>query len=183
VPRRRSLVTSCLAAASISAMVLALGALTAGAAQAPDEEVRIESVSPAGGPPGTEIVYTLGGTDEAGTRECATSSAYRLELLSPDGSLSATGGENVAVPDTATPGDSSIRLVCYVPDATNRRVIHGVCAGFVVTAAGEPAPPESGPAAIDCPPTPRVTLGQSVIAIERAMSEAFNPLLFYPLPK
>ncbi len=164
-------------------MVLTLGALTAGAAQSPGEEVRIESVSPAGGPPGTEIVYTLGGTDEAGTRECATSSAYRLELLSPDGSLSATGGENVAVPDTATPGESSIRLVCYVPDVTNRRVIHGLCAGFVVTAAGEAAPPASGTAAIDCPPSPRLTLGQSVIAIERAMSEAFNPLLFYPLPK
>ena len=167
----------------MSALVLSLGALTASAAQAPGEDVRIESVSPTGGPPGTEVAYTLGGTDEAGTRQCATSSAYRLELLSPDGSLSATGGENVAVPDTATPGDSSLRLVCYIPDATNRRVIHGLCAGFVVTAAGEAAPPASGSAAIDCPPTPRLTLGQSVIAVERAMSEAFNPLLFYPLPK
>jgi hypothetical protein len=183
VSRRRSLVTSCLAAASISAIVLSLGALTAGAAQAPGEDVRIESVSPTGGPPGTQVTYTLGGTDEAGERQCATSSAYRLELLSPDGALSATGGENVAVPDTATPCDSSIRLVCYVPDATNRRVIHGLCAGFVVTAPGEAAPAASGTAAIDCPPTPRLALGQSVITVERAMSEAFNPLLFYPLPK
>jgi hypothetical protein len=104
-------------------------------------------------------------------------------MIAPDGTLAATGGETVAVPETATPGDSFVRLVCYVPDATSRRVIYGLCAGFLVTAEGQGVPDSGDSAATDCPPTPRLVLGQSVISVERAMSEAFNPLLFYPLPK
>jgi hypothetical protein len=172
---------SIVAAVLVAAAVLSAGALTAGAAQT-DQEVTIATVTPAGGPPGTLVSYGLGGTDDAGAQECATSSAYRLELLNPDGTLAATGGEDVAVPDTALPGDGSIRLVCYVPDATNRRVIYGLCGAFTITAPGDAPPPPSGTTAKDCPPSPRLTLGQSVIAVERAMSEAFNPLLFYPLP-
>ncbi len=179
MPRRPRLLRIALAAA-LAAGVLTLGALTAGAAQT--TPVSIESVTPPAGPPGTEVAYSLAGTDAAGAQECATSSAYRLELLGPDGALAATGGERVAVPDTAQPGESFIRLVCYVPDATQRRVIYGLCGGFDVTAAGEAATGTRG-SAVECPPTPRLVLGQSVIAVERAMSEAFNPLLYYPLPK
>lgn len=190
MPRRQILtrssarrLVSCLAVAAVGASVLVLGALTAGAAQVDDQSsVEITSLTPAGGPPGTEISYSLGGTDAAGSQECATSSAYRLELLAPNGTLTTTGGETVAVPDGAEAGDSFVRLVCYVPDATARRVIHGLCAGFLVTAAGEAAPSGSGTAA-ECPPTPRLVLGQSVIAIERSISEAFNPNLFFPLTK
>ncbi len=182
VPRRPAILLTCLTAAAIAAVPLSLGALTASAAQN-EPEVEIESVTPPGGPPGTEIAYGLAGTDEAGSRECATSSAYRLEFLAPDGTLVATGGETVAVPATAQPGDSFIRLVCYVPDATGRRVIYGLCAGFAVTSEGQAVPDARSTVAADCPPTPRLVLGQSVIAVERAMSEAFNPLLYFPLPK
>ena len=178
---------TCVAAAVVATLVLSLGVLslgvlTASAAQSAPE-VEIASVDPPGGPPGTEISYTVAGTDEVGSQQCATSSAYRLEFLGPDGTLAATGGETVAVPATAQPGDSFIRLVCYVPDATTRRVIYGLCGSFVVSAPGEPVPEVRETAAADCPPTPRLVLGQSVIAVERAMSEAFNPLLYYPLPK
>jgi hypothetical protein len=203
VPRRVSIIltpfarrtmagATCVAAAAVATLVLSLGVLSLGvltasaaqtASQAPSSEVEIASVNPSGGLPGTEISYTLAGTDEAGSEQCATSSAYRLEFLAPDGTLTATGGETVAVPATALPGDSFIRLVCYVPDATSRRVIYGLCGSFVVSAPGEAVPEERQTAAADCPPTPRLVLGQSVIAVERAMSEAFNPLLFYPLPK
>ncbi len=182
MPRRLSTLLTCVAAAAVATAVLSVGAVTAGAAQAPPE-VEIGSVDPPAGPAGTEVAYTLSGTDAAGSQECATSSAYRLELLAPDGTLAATGGETVAVPAEAVPGDSFIRLVCYVPDATGRRVIYGLCASFVVTQPGEAATPEPGTVAADCPATPRLSFGQSVIAVERAFSEAFNPLLFYPLPE
>jgi hypothetical protein len=160
---------------------LVLAVLAAGAG-AQDTDVTIASVEPASGPAGTEIRYTLDGTDEAGAQECAVSSAYRLELLATDGTLAATGGEAVAVPEGAAAGPASIRLVCYVPDATGRRVIYGLCGRFDVTAGDESTEPE-GTAAVPCPATPRAAFGQAVIAVERAMSEAFNPQLYYPLPK
>lgn len=168
---------------AVAALVLSLGALTAGATQVPDDTVSIESLTPASGTVGTEIAYSLAGTDEAGSQQCATSSAYRLEFLNGDGTLETTGGETVAVPPTAKTGDSFVRLVCYVPDATARRVIHGLCAGFLVIQTGEAASGGDSGAAVACPATPRLVLGQSVIAVERAMSEAFNPNLFYPLTK
>ena len=68
-----------------------------------------------------------------GREQCATSSAYRLELLAADGTLATTGSTSVAVPDGLTPGEAAIRLVCYVPDSTARRVIFGMCGRFVVT--------------------------------------------------
>jgi hypothetical protein len=163
----------------IALIALAVGAV-APAAGAGAGGVGIETVAPAAGPAGTEVSYTLSGTDAAGAEECAESSAYRLELLAPDGTLATTGGTSVAVPEGVAPGKAAIRLVCYVPDATSRRVIHGLCGRFFLTD-GSPPPADSGSAKIDCPETPRITLGQSVIAVERAMSEAFNPQLYYPL--
>jgi hypothetical protein len=151
-------------------------------AAAPADNVAIATITPSAGPPGTEVGFTLSGTDAAGTTECLTSSAYRLEFLAPDGVLAATGGESVAVPPDAPAGDSVIRLVCYVPDATGRRVIHGLCGAFTVTSPGEALPPATA-AAKPCPPTPRLALGQSVVAVERVLSAAFNQQLFFPLPK
>ncbi len=145
-----------------------------------DDTVSLATVDPAAGPSGTEVAFTLAGTDDAGVSECLTSSAYRLEFLAPDGVLAATGGDTVAVPADAQAGDASIRLVCYVPDATGRRVIHGLCGRFVVTEPGAVVPP-AGAAAIACAATPRLALSQSVIAVERAISEAFNPILAAPL--
>jgi hypothetical protein len=166
-----------------AAAVLIAGALalSATAASAGTAGVSIDAVTPSGGPTGTDISYTLRGTDAAGAEQCAVSSAYRLELLAPDGTLATTGGSTVAVPEGFTPGKAAIRLVCYVPDATARRVIHGMCGRFFLTD-GSPPPVRSGSAKIDCPSTPRIALGQAVIAVERAMSEAFNPQLYYPLP-
>jgi len=149
-------------------------------ASAAGDGVSIATVTPGAGPAGTEIGFTLAGTDTSGTTECLTSSAYRLEFLAPDGVLVVTGGETVAAPSDAKPGDSAIRLVCYVPDATGRRVIHGLCGRFTVTDPNAAVAPP-GAAAIPCPSTPRLALSQSVIAVERALSAAFNPLLAVPL--
>ena len=164
--------------AAIAATVVAVGTAAASAA---GRGPSIESVTPSGGPAGTEVSYALAGTDAAGSEQCSVSSAYRLELLAPDGTLAATGGGSVTVPEGIAPGKAFVRLVCYVPDATARRVIYGLCAHFDVT--DSPAPPGSGSASVRCPSTPRVVLGQSVIAVERAMSAAFNPQLYFPLPK
>jgi hypothetical protein len=169
---RRSAAVVALIAVSVALAATAAGAGTAG--------VSIETITPSGGPTGTDITYTLRGTDAAGAEQCAVSSAYRLELLAPDGTLATTGGSSVAVPAGIAPGKAAIRLVCYVPDATARRVIHGMCGRFFLTD-GSPPPARTGAAKIDCPSTPRIALGQSVIAVERAMSEAFNPQLYYPL--
>lgn len=149
-------------------------------ASAAGDGVSIATVTPGAGPAGTEIGFTIAGTDASGTTECLTSSAYRLEFLAPDGVLVVTGGETVAATPDAESGDSAIRLVCYVPDATGRRVIHGLCGRFTVTDPGAAVPPP-GASAIPCPSTPRLALSQSVIAVERAMSAAFNPLLAAPL--
>lgn len=152
------------------ALPVALGASRA------DESVSIATVTPSSGPAGTLVSFTLAGTEAAGTRQCLTSSAYRLEFLAPDGVLGATGGATVVAPPGAEVGESAIRLVCYVPDATGRRVIHGLCGRFTLTAAGGAAP-APGAASVPCPAAPRLVLGQSVIAVERLLSEAFNPLL------
>ena len=149
-------------------------------ASAAPETVSITSVTPSAGPVGTEVGYTLGGTDAAGTNECQQSSAYRLELLAPDGTVAATGGITVLVPEGAVVGEASIRVVCYVPDPTGRRVIRGVCARFVVSAPGE-APPAVSESAIPCPATPRVVLSQAVLTVERLLSQAFNPQLSAPI--
>ena len=168
-------------AVALIALTLALAAV-APSVGAGTDGVSIDTVAPPSGPGGTQVTYTLRGTDAAGTEKCAVSSAYRLELLAPDGTLSTTGSTSVAVPQGLTPGKAAIRLVCYVPDATARGVIHGMCGRFFLTDGSAP-PEQSGSPKIDCPSTPRLALGQSVIAVERAMSEAFNPQLYYPLSK
>jgi len=170
---RRLLVLGIIVSSALTAP-FAVGANAAG------DDVAIATVTPGAGPAGTEIGFTLAGTDAAGTTECLTSSAYRLEFLAPDGVLVVTGGETVAAPSDAEAGDSSVRLVCYVPDATGRRVIHGLCGRFTVADPGAAVPPP-GAASIPCPSTPRLALSQSVIAVERALSAAFNPLLAAPL--
>jgi hypothetical protein len=164
-------------------LVLATGVAVASlVAAAQGEQPEIESLTPPAGPVGTTVAYALAGTDQAGADQCSLSSAYRLELLAADGTLAATGGEAVTVPTGVSPGKATVRLVCYIPDATSRRVIHGLCARFEVTDGSAP-PPASGSVAVDCPATPRVTVGQSVIAVERSFSEAFNPQLYYPLSR
>ena len=172
---RRLLVLGIVVLAAL-AVPLALGASGA------DDAVSIATVTPGAGPAGTVVGFTLAGTDAAGTGECLTSSAYRLEFLDPVGVLAATGGDTVAVPADATSGDAAIRVVCYVPDATGRRVISGLCGRFTVTDPGAAVPPPSS-ASVPCPPTPRLALGQSVIAVEHALSGAFNQQLSSPLPK
>ena len=172
---RRLLVLGIIVSTALAAP-FALGANAAG------DSVSIATVTPGSGPAGTEVGFTLAGTDAAGTTECLTSSAYRLEFLAPDGVLAVTGGETVAAPPDAQAGDSSIRLVCYVPDVTGRRVIHGLCGRFTVTDPGAAVSPPGAPS-IPCPSTPRLALSQSVVAVERALSGAFNQQLFYPFPK
>lgn len=164
----------------LGVVVSAITALGVPATAAP-ETISISAVTPGAGPAGTEVGYTLAGTTEAGTAECQQSSAYRLELLAPDGTVAATGGVTVLVPEGAVAGDASIRVVCYVPDSTGRRVIRGVCARFVVSEPGAPVPAASE-AAIPCPATPRVVLSQAVLTVERLLSQAFNPQLVAPLP-
>lgn len=164
---------------AIGVVVIAVAALVAPAGAAPDT-VSISTVSPSAGPAGTDIGYSLAGTDAAGTTECQQSSAYRLELLAPDGTVAATGGVTVVVPEGATVGDGAIRVVCYVPDSTGRRVIRGVCARFTVSGPGEPVPAVTE-SAIPCPATPRVALSQAVLTVERLLSQAFNPQLVAPL--
>lgn len=168
----------------VLALAVALTAIVAPAipATAAPDSISISVVSPSAGPAGTEIGYTLAGTDAGGTAECQQSSAYRLELLAADGVVVATGGVTVVVPEGTEPGEGAIRVVCYVPDSTQRRVIRGVCARFVVSAPGEPVPAVSE-SSIECPPTPRIVLSQSVLTVERLLSQAFNPQLFFPLPE
>jgi len=164
----------------LGVVVSAITALGVPATAAP-ETISISAVTPSAGPAGTEVGYTLAGTTEVGTAECQQSSAYRLELLAPDGTVAATGGVTVLVPEGAIVGDAAIRVVCYVPDSTGRRVIRGVCARFVVSEPGEPVPAGSE-SAIPCPATPRVVLSQAVLTVERLLSQAFNPQLVAPLP-
>lgn len=164
---------------ALGVVVSAVAVLAVPATAAPDT-LSIAAVTPSAGPAGTEVAYTLAGTDAAGTTECQQSSAYRLELLATDGTVAATGGVTVVVPEGAAIGDAAIRLVCYVPDGTGRRVIRGVCARFVVSEPGEPVPAASE-AAIECPATPRITLSQAVLTVERLLSQAFNPQLSAPL--
>lgn len=164
----------------VLAVVVGATTVLAVPATAVPETISISSVVPSAGSTGTDVAYTLSGTDAAGTTECQQSSAYRLELLAPDGTVAATGGVTVIVPEGVAAGEAAIRVVCYVPDSTGRRVIRGVCARFIVTDAGEPAPAATE-SAIPCPATPRITLSQAVLTVERLLSQAFNPQLSVPL--
>lgn len=130
------------------------------------------TVTPAEGAPGTEIGIAPSGVDADALSECRLSSTFVAELLGVQGDLLATGGETILVPDDAPPGSASVRLICYVPDATGRRVIRGLCTTFVVTGAAE-----TGGASGGCPPAARVVISQAILEVESALSEGFNPVL------
>jgi hypothetical protein len=164
------------------AAVAVLGtALIAAAAAAADEGVGFGSLDPSSGPPGTEIQYRVVGSPNADS-ECRGSSAFSTEVLAADGVRLGTGGDTIAVPDRATPGAAFVRLICYVADATGRRVIRGVCTGFEITAAGaSPGAPKGATAGstIDepCPASARVVVSQAVIKSQTALGEGFNQVI------
>jgi hypothetical protein len=139
-------------------------------AVAPDADAPAITLDPTEGPPGTEIAITPA-VDAQGVESCVSSSAFRSELLGPDGAILATGAEAIAVPANATPGVHTVRLICYLPESTGRRVIHGLCAPFVVTG-GEPGAAVSG-----CPPAPRVVVGQAILEAAAGLSNGFNPVM------
>jgi len=134
------------------------------------------TVEPTEAAAGTAVGVRPSDVDDAAVDTCSSSSAFASELLADDGTRLATGSETIDVPATATPGRAWVRLVCYLPDATGRRVIHGLCAPLTVTGEGAPVvEPDSGDAS--CPPAPRVVLSQSVLAAAAALSAGFNPVL------
>ena len=166
---------------SVLFAALACGALTPLTAGAQDaSSVGFGSVSPGSGPPGTQISYTVAGAPDADS-VCRGSSAFRTELLAGDGVLLATGGDTAAVPETATAGPGYLRLICYIPDATGRRVIHGFCAAFEILAAGSPAgaPTASGATPINdpCPASARVAVSQSLLDASTALGTSFNQII------
>jgi hypothetical protein len=140
-----------------------------------NEEPPGVAVEPPEAPAGTTVSVAPSGVDEAATTACFGSSAFATEFLAADGTRLGTGGETLDVSASAAPGRAWVRLVCYLPDATGRRVIHGMCAPFTVS--GEGAPPAEATSDASCPPTPRLVLSQSVLAAEAALSTGFNPVL------
>jgi hypothetical protein len=139
-------------------------------AVAPDALAPALTLDPTEGPPGTEIAVAPA-LDALAVEDCIGSSAFRTELLGPDGAIIATGAEAIAVPANATPGVNTVRLVCYLPELSGRRVIHGLCAGFVVTG-GDALAGDAG-----CPPAPRVVVGQAILEVAGGLSNGFNPTL------
>ena len=167
-----------------TAALAALVAVPASAGTTADT-VGFGSVSPSSGPPGTEISYVVVGSPIADT-ECRGSSAFATEFLAADGVRLGTGGDTIGVPETATPGPGFIRLVCYVSDATGRRVIRGVCASFDVvdpntTVIGASSNAVAGSTVnVACPTAPRPVVSESVISSQTILGEAFN-LIIKPL--
>lgn len=139
-------------------------------AVAPDDDAPALTLDPGEGPPGTEIAVSPA-VDGPAVEACVGSSAFRTELLGPDGAIIATGAEVIAVPSNATPGVDTVRLVCYLPEVTGRRVLHGLCAGFVVTG-GDALAGDTG-----CPPAPRVVTGQAIVEVAGGLSNGFNPVM------
>jgi hypothetical protein len=140
-------------------------------AVAPDDDAPALTLDPTEGPPGTEIAVSPA-VDGSAVEVCIGSSAFRTELLGADGAIIATGAEAIAVPANATPGVDTVRLICYLPEVTGRRVLHGLCAGFVVTG-GDALAGDTG-----CPPAPRVVAGQVIVEVAGGLSNGFNPALF-----
>ncbi len=161
-----------------AALVLAFGAPAA--AGTADDTAGIGSLDPGSGPPGTDITYTVVGSPNADS-ECRGSSAFATELLDATGTRISTGDETVAVPDSATPGQAFVHLICYIADATGRRVIYGVCSSFEITDAGTPAgaAKTATGATVDepCPATPRLVTSQSVIDTQTTLGLTFNEVL------
>jgi hypothetical protein len=164
----------------LAATALAVALAGPAAAGSADDTAGLGSLDPGSGPPGTTISYTVVGGPSADS-ECRGSSAFATELLDASGARIATGDDTIAVPDAATPGAGFLHLICYIADATGRRVIHGVCSGFEVTAAGTPAGPAKTAtgATINeaCPATPRMVAAQSVIDTQTTLGLAFNQVL------
>jgi len=133
------------------------------------------AVEPSEAPPATTVSVAPSGVDAAATTACFGSSAFATEFLAADGTRLGTGSETLDVSASATPGDAWVRLVCYLPDVTGRRVIHGLCAPFTVS--GAAAAPAEPAADASCPPTPRLVLVQSVIGAAASLSAGFNPVL------
>jgi hypothetical protein len=163
-------------------VVVLAAAWPAASASAGDDAVGFGSLDPSSGAPGAEIHYTVVGGAIADS-ECRASSAFATELLASDGVRLATGADTIIVPDTAAPGTAYVRLICYVSDATGRRVIRGVCTSFEVLAAETTvAPtPKTGAAGVTvnepCPPSARVVVSESVIGSQTALGEAFNQII------
>jgi len=167
----------------VAAALVAMAAVPAGAG-AVDDTVGLGSLDPSSGAPGTEIHYTVVGSADADT-ECRGSSAFTTEFLAADGVRLGTGADIIGVPETATAGPAFVRLVCYVSDATGRRVIRGVCTSFEVLAAGSAAGTAKTAAAgatinEPCPAAPRTVVSEAVIQSQTALGEAFN-LVIKPL--
>jgi len=139
-------------------------------AVAPDPDAPALTLDPTEGPPGTEIAVAPA-VDAAAVEVCVGSSAFRTELLGSDGAIIATGAETIAVPSNATPGVDTVRLICYLPEPTGRRVIHGLCGGFLVTGG------DTGAGDTGCPPAPRVATGQAILEVSGGLSKGFNDVL------
>ena len=164
----------------LAAALLALGLASPAGAGAADYSSGFGSLEPGSGPPGTTISYTVVGSPDADS-ECRGSSAFATELLDATGARIGTGDDTIAVPDSAAPGQAFVRLICYIADATGRRVIYGVCSSFEVTAAGSapgPAKTATGPTINEgCPATPRMVASQSVINAQTSLGLAVNQVL------
>ncbi len=137
--------------------------------------VSIASIDPAAGPPGTIATYTFENVDAEGAQKCVDSSAYRVELLAPEGAKIADAGEQVEIPSDAPNGASTFRVVCYFPGKYTRPLMRSLCGGFEVTAPGVAG--TSGGTGVPCPPTGRVLDGDAVIAAQRALGDGFNVLV------
>lgn len=164
-------------------VVLVAMTLGVGASAAWADEVGFGSLSPSSGPTGTQISYTVVGGATADT-DCRGSSAFTTEFLDGAGVRLSTGADTIGVPANATAGSAFVRLVCYVSDVTARRVIHGVCAKFQVTAAGTaPGAPSTAAAGatVDtpCSATPRLAVSQAVIRAQTHLGETFNTVLIH----
>lgn len=164
-------------AASVLAISVLIPASAGAQTSAP---VGFGSVSPGVAPAGTEVSYTVAGSADADP-VCRGSSAFATELLGADGTRLAIGADTVAVPQTATAGPGFLRLICYIPDATGRRVIHGFCAAIELAAAGTApgAPLAAGaePIVDPCPPSGRVVASQAVIGASTALGLSFNQII------
>lgn len=144
-------------------------------ADGPDGPVTIQSVTPASGPPGTVVSYSFENTPPSAAQECTESSAYRVELLGPDGAEVGLGGETVDIPADAQNGTDTIRVVCYFPGAYARPLMRSLCGQFEVAPPGTASAGAGGSA--PCPETGRVLNGDSVIAVQRSLGDGFNILV------
>ena len=150
------------------------------------DNVGFGGLGSASGPPGSSISYTVVGSSNASV-ECSGSSAFSTEFLAGDGVRLGTGATTIGVPAQAAPGRAFVRLICYVSDVTGRRVIHGVCTGFGVTAPGTGVGPRkvAAPGAtIDepCPASGRLVVSQAVIRAQTHLGETYTHVLTHVAP-